>query len=115
MGLASIIAIIVCVLIASFVIAFGKVIGAGGNVSDFSSDSKTKSDNIEKKSCTSQAYRTIAGIIFGILLLSPVAWVTTHNGPLIRIDPRTRLIVVIVLIVVEIILLLIINDKDTNS
>ncbi len=103
------------IIVGSILRAFGKFVEAGGNVSKSMSELK-KSDTTQSrddsahKKCTSQSYRTIAGILFGILLLYPV--VVFSDKPIIEINPEWRLRIFGLLIFLEIVVLIIIWIKD---
>ena len=123
---------LVYILILAFIIvifsimrAFGVVVGeGGGNLPRIISHAQKmlrkpeqNTDQIEEEKDiqnkpASQIFRTIAGIVFSILILYPVVFL--GDKPAIEISSEWRIILFISLIVVEIVLFLVIRKKDRD-
>ena len=102
--------------------AFSAIAGAGGNVPKIISKvqkmggkteqnaNQIEDDNDMITKPASQTYRTIAGILFSILIVYP--FIIFNDKPAIEIGPKWRLILFVFLIISEIVLFLIIRKKD---
>jgi hypothetical protein len=76
-NLTIIIILAVVIIVMSIITAFGKAVGAGANVSDlFPEDADGKKIHepaqVNRKS---KILRTIAGVLFGVLLLCPILYI----------------------------------------
>ena len=124
MKLVSILIIAFGIIIYSIIRAFSAIVGAGGNIPKIISevqkmDGKTEQnanpnevDNDMITKPASQTYRTIAGILFSILIVYP--FIIFNDKPAIDISPKWRLIIFALLIISEVVLFLIIRVKDRN-
>ncbi len=118
MEIAAIIILALAIVVASIIRAFGKVVEAGGNLSKSISELK-EADGIYIKNETarkdrkSQIFRTIGGVLFGVLLLCPILYEHRENGaPFVNIDHQVRDFIVGFLVVSEVLVILIIWIVD---
>lgn len=110
-----IIILAVVIIVMSIITAFGKGVGAGANVSDLFADDK-KANEPDKVNRESQILRTIAGILFGVLLLCPILYRNRINGePFINIDHQVRDYVVGFLVTSEVLVFVIIWVMDRKT
>ena len=104
-NLTIIIILAVVIIVMSIITAFGKAVGAGANVSDLfpeETDGKKdrEPDQVIRKS---KNLRTIGGLLFGVLLLSPILYGHRINGePFINVNHQVRDYVVGFLVVIEV-------------
>ena len=133
MKLVYILTIAFIIVIACIMRAFGAVVGAGGNLPKIISQTQkmlrkpdrnineVDEDNDMQKKPASQIYRTIAGILFSILILYPFIMFghesATEISPkyAIEISLEWRLIIFVLLIITEAVLFLIIRKKDRDD
>jgi hypothetical protein len=107
-NLTLIIILAVVIIVMSIITAFGKAVGSGANVSDlFPEDRKVKEPKaIVQTNRNSKVLRTIAGFLFGVLVLCPILYGHRINGELfININHQFRDNLVGFLIVIEVLVL----------
>jgi len=81
-NLTIIIILAVVIIVMSIITAFGKAVGSGANVSDlFPDGTDGKKDHEPDQAIRkSKNFRTIGGLLFGVLLLSPILYGHRING-----------------------------------
>ncbi|WP_136513919.1 hypothetical protein [Geomonas edaphica] len=113
--MAYIIILALVIIIMSILNACGKAVGSGANVKDFflvESEKKKEVQNMHK--C--QLSKTIAGLLFGMLLLCPILYRNRINGePFINIDHQVRDYVVGFLGFAELLLFVLIWNADRKA
>lgn len=117
MDIALILVLALVVIAASIIRAFGNVVGAGGSLSRSLSDLKEiDSTNITQNNPKSQIFRTVGGVLFGVLLLCPILYRHRINGePFINIDHQVRDYVVGFLVVTEVLVFVAIWVVDRRT
>ena len=110
------------IIIISMIVSFGKIVGAGGDLTnsivDLIKTDKYESDNsIVTKKPLHQTTRTIAGLLFGaLMLLYPVLYGERTNGSqYYNIDPQVRFYLLGFLVATELILFIVMWIQDRNS
>ena len=118
-NLTIIIILAVVIIVMSIITVFGKAVGAGANVSDlFPEDADGKKANEPAKVSreSHQILRTIAGILFGVLLLCPILYRNRINGePFINIDHQVRDYLVGFLVATELLVFIMIYVVERKS
>jgi hypothetical protein len=114
-NLVIIIVLAVAIVTMSIIAALGKAVGSGANTTDlFPEGSKAN----EPKTITrdSKILRTIAGLLFGVLLLCPIMYINRINGePFINMNHQIRDYFVGFMIIFEMALFLIIWLVDRKG
>lgn len=115
MILTIILVLILVIFVVSILGALSNFVKAGGNISKLLSkkqkpDTSILSKNTDNNNFTTQGYRTVAGILFGILLLYPL--VIFGDKPIIDISSNYRLILFALIIFLELTLFITIWLKD---
>jgi len=117
MDIALIVILALVIIVASIVRAFGNIVGAGGNLSK----SLSESNDADKKEAArnntqSQIFRTIGGVLFGVLLLCPIMYRHKINGyPFINIDHQVRDYLVGFLVATEVLVFVMIWVVDRKA
>jgi len=113
MNLSLLIILAILLIIIPVIVAFGKVIGAGGNPDDLLPHNR-EPKIVKIKGRSSQILRTIAGIFFSMIILSPVSFMTVRGRPLVNIDHEILLVWISAIVLIEAILFVMIKMKDRN-
>lgn len=117
MDIALIVILALVIIVASIIRAFGNIVGAGGNLSN----SSTELNDADKKETArnntkSQTFRTIGGVLFGVLVLCPILYRNRINGqPFINIDHQVRDYVVGILVAIEVLVFVMIWVVDRKT
>jgi hypothetical protein len=110
------------IIIYSIIRAFSAIVGAGGNLPKIISEVQKMNGKTEQNANqiedyndminkpASQTYRTIAGILFSVLLFYP--FVIFGEKPAIEMETKWRLLIFVLLIIAEVVLFQIIRRKD---
>lgn len=117
-NLTIIIILAVVIIVVSIMTAFGKAVGAGANVSDLFPEEAEgeKAHELTQANRKNKILRTIGGILFGVLLLSPILYRHRINGePFINIDHQVRDYVIGFLVALEVLVFVMIWDVDRKK
>ena len=108
MTLASILILAFAIVAISIIRAFGNIVGAGGNLSKSLSEAQETDNNIDderaRNNPTNQLFRTICGVLFGVLMLCPILYGQKIDG---MINHHIRFYLVSFLVLTEVIVIFI--------